>query len=388
LRSGDSVRIRTPFLTKLPTYTSRGGHIDQSYMACQWYPKAAVYDRKGWHPMPYLDMGEYYNDFGNYDVRITLPGSYVVGATGVLQNEDERRRYIELGTSGYATPYTATAPEKTLHFTARNVTDFAWFADKTFRIRYDTLQLAPGKPVIDVFAFHHDEAVAGWSKSTDFIKSAVRSYSTLIGDYAYPTVQAVEGPGNKSSGGMEYPMITLINMPKASDMELDVVIGHEVGHNWFPMMVSTNERDFTWMDEGFNTYYENLYSVQKYNTLLVLGSKPQPMERIGSTDNLLKLVYTFMNDMKTTQPINIPATSFKNDNEYGMVSYHKTAVWMHRLETAVGRDAFRAAMKLYFREWQFRHPYPEDFQRTIQGLFRTDLSKYFADLNTAGPFAD
>ncbi|RYZ22932.1 MAG: M1 family peptidase [Chitinophagaceae bacterium] len=391
LKSGDSVTIQTPFHTKLPTYTSRSGHIGQSYMACQWYPKAAVYDRKGWHPMPYLDMGEYYNDYGNYEVRITLPGEYVVGATGVLQTEDERRKYIDLGTrnrTGRDKPYVASAAEKTLHYSAQRVSDFAWFADKKFLVEYDTLQLAPGARPVDVFAFHHGNAVPAWQQSTDFIKSAVRFYSTQLGNYVYPTVQAVEGPNNESSGGMEYPMITLINMPEAKDVELDVVITHEVGHNWFPMMVGANERAFTWMDEGFNTYYENLYAAEKYSTNLMFGEALPSYVRTGGTDNLLQAVYQALNRMPTTQPINTPADEFKSEDEYGLVSYQKTATLLYIFEVVLGKAQFRAAMRRYFDEWKFRHPYPEDFRASLERSLQRDLSDLFAGFDVKGPFKE
>jgi hypothetical protein len=392
LKSGDSIVVRTPFHTKLATYNSRGGHNGQSYMATQWYPKAAVYDRKGWHPMPYLDMGEYYNDFGNYDVRITLPGEYVVGATGVLQTEDERSKYIALGTQNKGTrrdkAYTATATSKTLRYTASNVSDFAFFADKKFLIEYDTLQLVPGARPIDVFAYHHANAVEGWQHSTDYLKSAVRSYSDWIGSYAFPTVQAVEGPNNEMSGGMEYPMITLINMPDASDTALDVVITHEVGHNWFPMMVGTNERDFTWMDEGFNTYYENLYAADKYRTNLVLDKSIPSFMRNNSTDDFLQAVYQVLNKLPSSQPINIPASEFKTEDEYGIVSYQKTSVLLYIFEVMLTKAAFRDAMRTYFREWQFRHPYPEDFRASLEAYFKTDLKDLFAGLDEKGPFKD
>jgi hypothetical protein len=393
LKSGDSVQVQTPFHTKLPAYSSRGGHVGQSYMACQWFPKAAVYDRKGWHPMPYLDQGEFYYDYGDYDVRITLPGDYVVGATGVLQTESERNKYIALGTENRASTrrdkaYTGTTGNKTLHFVAGNVNDFAWFADKKFIIEYDTLQLVPGAPPIDVFAYHHSNAVEGWQQATDYIKSAVRAYSGWIGDYAFPTVQAVEGPNNEMSGGMEYPMITLINMPDATDTALDIVITHEVGHNWFPMMVGTNERAFTWMDEGINTYYENLYSAEKYRTNLVLDKSIPSYLRINSADDLLQAVYQAFNRIPTTQPINTAAADFKSEDEYGLVAYQKTSILLYIFEVTLGKAAFRDAMRNYFREWQFRHPYPEDFRASLERYFKTDLKDLFAGFDVKGPFKD
>src|SRR5687767_12742069 len=259
LLAGEKATIATPFLVKIPSYTSRSGHIDQSYIICQWYPKPAVYDRKGWHPIPYLDQGEFYSEFGSFDVQIKVPATYVIGATGTLQNQDELKKYKEIGLKNNTTKnsfekYTpvTTTPFKTLRYKGENIHDFAWFADKDFIIRYDTATLGSGK-TIDVFTYGYKNGNTHWSKSVSFVEDAIRNYSSWIGEYPYPVAQAVEGPANVMSGGMEYPMITLITSPKADEATMDGVIAHEVGHNWFYGILASNERDHPWMDEGMNT---------------------------------------------------------------------------------------------------------------------------------------
>ncbi|RYY88995.1 MAG: M1 family peptidase [Chitinophagaceae bacterium] len=386
LRSGDSIVIRSRFVVQLPTYSSRSGHDGHSYMVCQWYPKPAVYDRKGWHPMPYLDRGEYYNDYGSYDVRITLPGAYVVSASGQLNTEDELARYVTIGNanragSGANERYRNKAFQKTLRFTAENVSDFAWFADKDFIIEHDSLEVEPGKR-IDVFAFHHPNSDEGWRNSTDYIKDAVRVYSAALGPYAYPVVQAVEGPGNQMSGGMEYPMVTLITMPGAPDSTLDVVIAHEVGHNWFPMMVGSNERDFAWMDEGFNTWYEHLYSAEKYRTFGGANYYRAPeFARNQDADHLRRVMYRLLkDDTRSKTPINTPSADFSDEDDYGSVAYDKAALWLYSMEEALGKTPLMNAFRQYFRTWQFRHPYPEDFRASLEAYFSRDLSELFAPL--------
>lgn len=256
LAPGARAVITTPFYVKIPSYVSRSGRSGDTYMLAQWYPKPAVYDAKGWHQMPYLDQGEFYNEFGNYEVSITVPSKYIVGATGQQQAGDEWVQYKKIGaanvaagsrknTVDYQAPATAT---KTLVFRADSVSDFAWFADKDFIVRYDTLQL--GSKVVDVVAFHHPDGNPNWTNSTGYLKTNVRKYSEYLGDYAYPVVQAVEGPKNESSGGMEYPMITLITSPDANSEMLDAVLAHEVGHNWLALMMASNERQYAWLDEG------------------------------------------------------------------------------------------------------------------------------------------
>ena len=150
LAPGEKLTITTPFVEHLPTYISRSGHIGQSYMICQWYPKPAVYDSKGWHAMPYLEMGEFYGEYGKYTVNITAPSHYVIAATGTMQNDNELKYYKELGMQNVGsskkkkyTPITSEAI-KTLTYYAENVHDFAWFADKDFIIDYDTMRLASG----------------------------------------------------------------------------------------------------------------------------------------------------------------------------------------------------------------------------------------------------
>jgi hypothetical protein len=156
LAPGDSITISTPFTVKLPSYFSRSGYSDGEFMACQWYPKPAVFDKDGWHEMPYLDMGEFYSEFANFNVSITLPSEYVVSATGELQTKEELNTYQKIGLSnsrdreGKPEKYKAADKKasKTLSYVAHNVTDFAWFADKDFVIQYDQKKKPSGKTVL------------------------------------------------------------------------------------------------------------------------------------------------------------------------------------------------------------------------------------------------
>lgn len=222
LKPGDSVTITTDFKVKLPSYFSRSGFADGEFMVCQWYPKPAVFDKNGWHEFPYLDMGEFYSDYASFNVNITVPSDYVVGATGVMQNADELALYKNIGAKNVANrtgeaivykPISKNATKK-LTYKIDSVPDFAWFADKNFVIQYDTVKLASGK-VIDAFNYYHNKKETLWNNSIDYTKDAVKKYSNWIGEYEYPVVQVVEGPANNASGGMEYPTITLITSPDA-----------------------------------------------------------------------------------------------------------------------------------------------------------------------------
>ena len=391
LAPGKEITIATPFFVKIPSYFSRLGHEGKSYMITQWFPKPAVYDSKGWHAMPYLDQGEFYSEFGSFDVHITLPSSYIVGATGQLLSTAESTAYKQIGKSNLANPSSPVhyspppGATKTLDYHADNVHDFAWFADQNFIIQYDTLQLASGK-TIDVFSWYRPGGNKQWMNSISFIKDAVLHYSKWVGEYAYPMVSAVEGPGNTSSGGMEYPMITLITSPKAGKEELDGVIAHEVGHNWFYGMLGTNEREHPWMDEGINTYYEFLYEAEKYRYNGILGNIiPDRIKKLP-TDDFLSAVYNVINQLKTTEPVETPAAAFPSEFEYGLVVYAKTAVWMHILETDIGKAQLEKGMRAYFSAWKFRHPYPEDMQASLEQATGSSLDHTFNMLHNTGSF--
>ena len=389
LQPKEKLTISTPFFVKLPTYISRMGHIDQSYMICQWYPKPAVYDRKGWHPMPYLDMGEFYSEFGTFKVNITLPSPYVVGATGTMQNDNELKYYRELGkenlTATKNKKYTAltTEPSKTVSYYAENIHDFAWFADKDFIIEYDTMRLASGK-VIDVFTYHPHYGNKLWDKSVDYTKDAVRHFSSWVGEYPYPVVQAVEGPKNLSSGGMEYPMITLITSPNAKESKLDAVIAHEVGHNWFYSILGSNERLHAWMDEGINTYYQFRYEHSKYKSNIIFGDAIPKEITEKPFDEFEGTIYLALTDLPMENPIDLPSDQYPNKDEYGISVYIKTAVWMYIMELNEGKESIDKGIKEYFSQWKFKHPYPEDFKAAMEKAIGKNLDVFFDVLKKNG----
>ena len=393
LAPGDSVIISTPFKVMLPPYFSRSGHADGQIMACQWYPKPAVYDQSGWHEFPYLDMGEFYSEYADYRVSITLPSQYVVGATGVMQNADELEAYKKVGgknarnRNNKPVLYAPGKKEmKTLTYFAENVPDFAWFADKDFVIQYDTIHLENGKTV-DAFSYYHNKKGTIWNNSIDYIKDGLRHYSNWIGAYEYPVVQVVEGPKNNSSGGMEYPMITLITSPDAKVETLDAVIAHEIGHNWFMSMLGSNERNHTWMDEGLNTYYQFRYEAEKYRSNSIFGeSIPAEIKKMPVDEFLSTIYNTIDQNIPMQSAMDIPADQFPNSEEYGLVSYVKTALWMYLLEAAVGTDKLDKAVQNYFAKWKNKHPQPEDMEAAFEEAIGNKLERFFQLTKKEGKF--
>ncbi|MEO7311029.1 MAG: M1 family metallopeptidase [Chitinophagaceae bacterium] len=397
LLPGNSITITTPFQVKLPKNFSRGGHIDQSYQVTQWYPKPAVYDRQGWHAMPYLDQGEFYNDFGDYEIAITLPKNYVVAATGDLQEESEKQFLLarkkspqpdepkgkkDIFASKKKTidnfPVSDKAT-KTIHYNAKSVIDFAWFADKRFIVQHDIVAL-PTNPNVDAFTFILPSKEKLWKNSIQFTTRSLKYYAEQLGDYPYSTVNVVCAPPNTASGGMEYPNITLINVPGEDESELDIVIAHEVGHNWLQAMIATNERDHAWMDEGMNTYYEKKYKALYYPPV----AKPKKAFRGGvlPDDPGELLVYSLIESRKD-QAMETTSEAMTKSN-YAALAYSKGALWMEKLEQTIGKDKMKELMLAYFKEWKMRHPLPSDFKQLAEKISGQNLDELFKLLYTKG----
>lgn len=390
LPPGQSITITTPFHVKLPYNFSRGGHVGQSYQITQWYPKPAVYDREGWHIMPYLHHGEYYSEFGTYDVRITLPVNYKVAATGILQDESELA-WLKQQTSAPVLPTpakkiastgksTSVANEfplsseelKTIRFKQDQVHDFAWFADKRFLVQQDTLMLPSGKKV-EVYAFYPASKQKSLQAGIDILKKSIQFRSSILGDYPY-TAMSVVLADMGFEGGMEYPMVTSITAGPGD--QLETVIEHETGHNWFQAALATNERKYPWMDEGMNSYYGNRYMQEIRDT--IKGKSKWFPERPEW------LLVDAMAQQKKDQPVNTPSEEFNGTN-YGLIAYIKAAAWMESLEQMLGRKTFDSAMRTYYERWKFRHPQPSDFKQVMEQVSGKNIDSLFKKLDETGP---
>ncbi len=387
-------KIQTPFRVQLPFNFSRGGHVGQSYQITQWFPKPAVYDSKGWHPMPYLDLGEFYSEFGNYEVQITLPKNYLVAATGDLQDEEEKswlNKKISLPVTcdncGKGkkqkidnAEIVSSKETKTIHFKQDNVHDFAWFADKSFIVYHDSLQLNSGRK-INLYTYHLPKTTEKnyWVKSGQFIKNTLLTRSKWLGEYPYNTVTVVEADMG-FSGGMEYPTITSIS-PVTSESGLEMIIEHEVGHNWNYGILATNERTHPWMDEGMNSYYDERY--KKENNPGKEAVKKQNFFEKRIPDNLSTVAFETIAAERKDQPIETTSENFNAAN-YAFVAYYKTGQWMQLLENELGTALFDSCMRAYFDQWKFRHPYPEDFKQVMESTSGKNLDSIFLLLSKKG----
>ncbi|PZF70915.1 M1 family metallopeptidase [Taibaiella soli] len=383
LPPGGQIKVTTPFRVKIPKVFSRMGHTGHAYYISQWFPKPAVYDQKGWHPIPYLDQGEFYSNFGSYDVSITLPKNYVVMATGNYTDESEINWLDSLSKVPFPsdTLYRKSWPKssdvsKTIHFHEDNIHDFAWFADMRFIVRKDTVTLPGSSNAITAYTaflpIHREQ----WMKGTDNLKSTLRHYNTYVGPYPYKTVKAAEGD-MLAGGGMEYPTVTLID--RNATYFLSSVLVHEVGHNWFYGMLATNERDHPWMDEGINSYYERKTSGD-------ISRDVESRKENKKNDVMENLVYYESVANRTDQPSNLSAPEYTRQN-YGGDVYFKNALLLSWLEQYMGRDSFNAAMQDYFNQWQFKHPYPEDFRAIFEKHSTKPINWFFDEaMITKQPF--
>lgn len=383
LLPGSKTRIEVPFVEKIPKPFSRIGRGDHSYQMSQWYPKPAVYDKNGWHPMPYLDLGEFYSEFGDYKVTLTLPANFTVAATGTLQTASELEVMAdnikltnELVAKGdFSSPTLAPMPvtsTKTLTWTAENVHDFAWFAHTNFLIMEDVLTLSSGNEV-KTYAYFTPAVAKSWQHAIKYVTRSVAFYSEHVGEYPYPQATAVYGPLD-AGGGMEYPMVTIINV-HSDTASIDNVITHEVGHNWFYGILASNERYYPWMDEGVNSFYEQRYMDQYHPDLKTRTNKSGLELPKLDTD---KIVYTYQARHHYNQPLGLHSDQYAAVN-YGVDIYQNTAWMLTLMERRLGTWMFDKAMKRYYDEWKFRHPGPEDMRQVFERTTNQDLGWFFSD---------
>jgi hypothetical protein len=373
LLPGGKASIETPFRVKIPSGNfSRLGHVGQSYQITQWYPKPAVYDPAGWHPMPYLTQGEFYSEFGSFEVSITLPANYVLMATGDLQNQNEREWLLEKARktslierfgSDLSFPESSTDTKK-LTFKQSKIHDFAWFADKRYHVLKSEVALPHSGEIVETWAAFTNSEAHLWKKSTEYLNDAIYYYSLWNGNYPYRHATAVDGTIS-AGAGMEYPNITVIGT-SGSAKSLETVIMHEVGHNWFYGILGSNERNHAWMDEGLNSGNELRYLETKYPELNVLSGmgeqgilKFMRAHRLKHKDQY-QMLYLFNARRNLDQPLDLPSADYTSTN-YGAIVYSKGAIVANYLRCYLGDDAFDLMMKSYFEDWKFKHPQPNNY---------------------------
>jgi len=393
LDPGDTIVITTPFHVKLPKgVTSRLGHIGESYQISQWYTKPAVYNRTGWHQMPYLDQGEYYSEYGSFDVSITLPDNYTVGASGELMNSDELSRLDRIAADTAWKRTAGLRPDdfpvssselKTLRYKGEKIHDFAWFADKRFHVLKGSVILPESGREVTTWAMFTNRQAELWQEALDYINTPLRFFSELIGDYPYKSFTTVQSALN-AGAGMEYPGLTVIGL--ADDAyALDGVIAHEICHSWFYSSLGSDERRYPFMDESITSVYEKLYLDWRYpgkKMWELLFRNEKQAERLHITkmpvERLSEIEWLIQARQNVEQPLNLAAPDYTYAN-YGTMIYSKAAIGFNYLRSYLGDSVFNGAIHQYYSVWISKHPGPDDLRRIFESFSGKDLSWFFND---------
>lgn len=364
IKSGELTYFETPFRVKIPdSRFSRLGFSNKSYQLTQWYPKPAVFDKDGWHKMPYLNQGEFYSEYGSFNVEISVPENYIVAASGLVFDENKPQK------SNGSKKYTIQLD---------NVHDFAWFASKNYVVQTDTLLLSTFQRPIIIQAYFQSENKEKWSKANFYTKRALRSYSDWIGHYPYEVCTVVDGDIS-AGAGMEYPTITVLTH-SGNEKAFDVVITHEVGHNWFYGILGSNERDLPWMDEGINSYFEKRYTTTYY-PVENNSSVSNYFGLTGKSINQNKLIYQILYSNNYNQPLCLHSKKYTNFN-YGGTVYGSTAMYFDYLESILGRNEIDKCFQAYFNTWKFKHPYPTDIKSVFEATSGKKLDFFFDEMLT------
>ncbi len=409
LKPGESIEIDLVFKGKSPAVFSRSGHWGNSYFHfTQWYPKVVVYDKYGWHPDSYYDVGEFYGEFGTFDVSITLPENFVIEATGELQDNPAEKAFndsiiagtqklLEISDEEQRANYIARwrkesrkntdyAKTKTVRFIAKNVHDFAWFVGEDYMIHQKVTEDGVLAKACVLPANGYD-----WKDTPEYIAKSLWFFGERVGKYKWPKAVVIDGT-QETFGGMEYPMITLIAIDYASWHNLlEGVIAHEVGHNWFQGMLGSNERASVFLDEGLTNYHDHLYMEHyygRYNTTKfdsLLGPL-NVLDDIGQW-HLDYLQYSQMVLQHTIQPMSTRGEKF-TPQSYSAANYAKAYFMLGSLEWMMGKHVFVKAMHTYFERWHFRHPELDDFWQVMEEVSGMDLAKFRHEWMETTHYAD
>lgn len=394
LKSGQKISFSIKWWYNINNYRVIGGrsgyeHFDKDgnnlYVIAQFYPRMAVYnDVEGWQNMQFWGAGEFALPFGNFEVNITVPSDHIMEATGELINRaavftaEQLKRY-ELASKTYDNPVVVVTQEeaekaekgfsdkkKTWKFKAQNVRDFGFSTSRKFI--YDAMAVRLSEKSVMAVSLYPKESNPLWGeRSTRVVAHTLKTYSKYTFDYPYPKAVSVSAEDQ----GMEYPMICWnYGRPDETGFVSDrikygmtSVIIHEVGHNFFPMIVNSDERQWTWMDEGLNTFLQYL-------------TEQEFMENYPSQRGPAAKIVPYMSgDQNFLEPI---MTNSESIHQFGPNGYAKPATGLNILrETIMGKELFDHAFKTYANRWKFKHPTPEDFFRTMEDASAVDLDWFW-----------
>lgn len=387
LPGGDKISVTVNYSFSIPSYgADRMGvtYVKKGaiYQVAQWYPRMCVYDDvEGWNTLPYMGLGEFYCEYGNFDYYITAPARMIVYGSGDLQNAAEVLTSAEIKRLDLASKSDQTVtiigadeigqPEMrpvvkgnlTWHFMMKNTRDVAWAASEVLVWDAARVNLPSGRKAIAISAYPEESnGDTAWTRATEYLKSSIEIYSKYL--FEYPWNNAVNIGGNV--GGMEYPGMIFSGYQENKSL-LWWLITHEIGHNWFPMIVGSNERKYMWQDEGLNTYL-NDFARELFNN----GEFAKDPELTGYLAfNVKVLPYRHQPMMTVPEAMNL--------NEY-IEYYKKTSAGLQILRNLVlGKDRFDYALRKYTEAWAYKHPTPYDFFRSVNNAAGEDLNWFWKE---------
>ena len=351
---GKKSTFEMEFESQVPLQIRRSGWNNAEgveFSMSQWYPKLAEYDHQGWHPNPYIGR-EFHGVFGNFDVKITVPNNYVVGATGILQNPND----VGHGYQDEGREVNYRNDEITYHFKAENVLDFFWGADPDF---IHTTAQVPNGPKLHFFYQEAVDATAdeatnaqyksNWEQLPDFTVRAFEYANEHFGVYPYPQFSVIQG----GDGGMEYPMGTLITGGRSLGSLVGVTV-HEMYHSWFQNVLGMNESLYSWMDEGFTSF-------ASAETNLHLFGRESATPYMGSYRGYFSIV-----EAGVEEPLTTHADHFNLNRAYSVAAYSKGAVFLAQLSYIIGEETFRKGMLTFHEQWKLKHPTDLDFVSVME----------------------
>ena len=353
------------FEGQVPVMIRRAGRNSPDGVAlsmAQWYPKMVAYDHKGWHTTEYLGR-EFYGVWGNFDVKITLDKTYLVGASGVLQNPNEIGFGYE--DKGVKVP-TTKAATKTWHFMAERVHDFTWAADPQYV--HDKHQLGDGKTIHFIYKKYKDT----WKQIQEPMLKVFDYYNQLVGKYPWPQYSFIQG----GDGGMEYAMCTLM----VGNEKYERLVGtaaHELAHAWFQHLLATDEAAYPWMDEGFTSYIEYLAEHQ------ILKTKKTANPFDSAYKGYFGLVKSGFQEPTITH-----SDRFATNYAYSVTAYYKGLLFLTQLDYLMGNEALQKTLKRYYNEYAFKNPTPNDFIRIAEKVSGMQLQWFLNEFMETDHTAD
>ncbi|MDB4010100.1 M1 family metallopeptidase [Polaribacter sp.] len=358
IKSGESVTFDMLFEAQVPVQIRRSGRNNKEGVAlsmAQWYPKMAEYDFQGWHTPPYIAR-EFHGVWGNFDVKLTIDKTYVVGGTGYLQNPQE----IGHGYEEASKPLNVPSTDKlTWHFKAPKVHDFVWAADPEYK--HDVLKVDNG---IDLHFLYKKnlapEYLKNWKDLQKPTAALMTYFSEHVGQYPYKQYSVIQG----GDGGMEYAMATLIT-GKRKYGSLFGVTAHEMAHTWFQFLLASNESLHPWMDEGFTSYISNKASAEILKNSE--GKNPNSGPYRG---------YNYITKNGLEEPLTTHADRYNTNAAYSVGSYGKGSMFLSQLEYVIGAENVAKGLKKYFTDFSFKHPTPNDIKRTMEKVSGIHLDWY------------